>query len=410
MKRPWIGLACVAACLVGCESSSESQAPASSVDAGTDGAPSDGASSDGAGGVGGAGGTGGASGSAGAGGAAGQGGSAGAAGDAGDGGAAGTGGGAGAGGAGGGPTCTLVDSGPVQATQDGQVIEGLRITSTNGAAIRVQGFSGVTIRNVEIVHSDGVGIEVSSAPNTTIEHVSVTCDSAPASGANPSSDLLNISCSNSDGLTVSYARLTRGSSGIYLQGCAGSQLQHIEGHDFRGPFPRGQLVQWNASDNGLLEDFSVENPPESWPEDNVNVYKSLNATIRRGLVDGNNSPSGVGVIFDGDTSTGLVEDVDAVRMGNGCFSNYAGADGNVFRRTRCRDNICEDQGRGTPGSGGLMWAGKPGLTQLRIEASTWYAACNPGNIVWPSSSFAVLELQEGDFVLRAPQRVALCWE
>lgn len=49
-------------------------------------------------------------------------------------------------------------------------------------------------------------------------------------------------------------------------------------------------MQWNASDNGVLEDFSVENPPESWPEDNVNVYKSLSATIRRGLVDGNNSP------------------------------------------------------------------------------------------------------------------------
>ncbi len=141
-------------------------------------------------------------------------------------------------------------------------------------------------------------------------------------------------------------RLTRGSSGIYLVECPDSQLSFLEGHDFRGPFPRGQLVQWDKSNNGLLADFPVINPPGSWPEDNVNIYQSSNVTVRRGFIDGNNSPSGVGVIFDGGPSTGLVEDVDAVRMGNGCFSDYDGGEGVVFRRTRCRDNICGSQGRG----------------------------------------------------------------
>jgi len=313
-------------------------------------------------------------------------------------------------GTGGGPTCTLTDSGPVEATADGQVIEGLRITAPSGPGIRIQGYKGVVVRNVEVLHADGVGIQVNDAPDAIIEHVAITFTAAPPSGGNASAGFLNISCHQSPGLVVAHARLTRGSSGIYLQDCDGSLLQHIEGHDFRGPFPRGQLVQWNSSDDGVLEDFSVENPPGSWPEDNVNVYKSSNAIVRRGLVDGNNSPSGVGVIFDGDTSTGLVEDVDAVRMGNGCFSNYAGADGNVFRRTRCRDNICEDQGRGLPKSNALMWAGRPGLSALRIEDSTWFAACNPGNIVWPKNSFAVIEVQEADFTLRPPERIQLCWE
>jgi hypothetical protein len=57
-----------------------------------------------------------------------------------------------------------------------------------------------------------------------------------------------------------------------------------------------------------------------------------------------------------------------------------------------------------------MWAGKPGLTQLRIEQSLYFAACNPGNIVWPAESFVVLELVEQDFALRQPIRVDLCWE
>jgi hypothetical protein len=363
----------------------------------------------GTGGIGGAGGSGGSGGTS-AGGTAGTGASGGSGGASGSAGSAGVAGAAGSSGSGGSPTCTLVDSGPVEASTDGQVIENLRITSTSGPAIRVAGRSNVVIRNVQILHSGGSGIEVSDAPDTTIEHVSVEHTGAPASGENPSDGLINISCYASARIKVAHARLTRGSSGVYLHQCPDSVLQFLEGHDFRGPFPRGQLVQWNASDQGLLEDFSVENPPGSWPEDNVNVYKSMDATIRRGLVDGNNSPSGVGVIFDGDTSTGLVEDVDAIRMGNGCFSNYAGAEGNVFRRTRCRENICEDQGRGLPGSNALMWAGRPGLSQIRLEDSQYFAACNAGNIVWPQDSFEVVEVTEQDFALRAPIRVDLCWE
>lgn len=170
-------------------------------------------------------------------------------------------------------------------------------------------------------------------------------------------------------------------------------------------------MQWNGSNDGLLDGFSVINPPGSWPEDNVNVYQSTNVTIRNGLIDGNNAPNGVGVIFDGGTATGLVEDVDAVRMGNGCFSAYDGADGSVFRRTRCLDNICTGRdGREAPSSSSLMWAGRPELSALRIEDSTYFNACNAGNIVWPQDSFEIVELEEQEFELRAPIELTFCWE
>ena len=65
--------------------------------------------------------------------------------------------------------------------------------------------------------------------------------------------------------------------------------------------------------------------------------------------------------------------------------------------------------RGAPSSNALMWAGKPGLNQIRIEQSKYYASCN-GNLVWPQDSFAVLELVEEDFTLRSAIRVAFCWE
>lgn len=82
----------------------------------------------------------------------------------------------------------------------------------------------------------------------------------------------------------------------------------------------------------------------------------------------------------------------------------------IFRRTRCRDNICTDQGRGTPLSNGLMWAGHEGYTDLRIEASAYFAACNPGNIVWPADSFAVADVTKEDFVPRSAIENAFCRE
>lgn len=309
------------------------------------------------------------------------------------------------------PTCSLTASGPIVVTADDQVIENVDI-ETDGSApgITIEEHARVVVRNVRIRHHGGAGIALVLAPDAVLENVVVENTGAPVSGENVSDEWINVVGYESPRLRATHLRLTRGSSGIYLVESPGSVLGQIEGHDFRGPFPRGQLVQWDKSGDALLEDFSVENPAGSWPEDNVNVYQSTNVTVRRGVVDGNNSPSGVGVIFDGESSTGVVEDVDALHMGNGCFSNIAGVDGNRFVRTRCRDNVCGDQGRGLPLSNALMWAGNEAHVADRIEDSVYFAACNADNIVWPDESFAAIGLTLADFVPRAPLRLGFCWE
>jgi len=308
------------------------------------------------------------------------------------------------------PSCTLTDSGPVEASSDGQVFELLRVTSTSGPAVTVNGFSNVVIRNCEIRHAGGSGIRFGNAAGIRIENISVIHDGAPAAGQNPSDGLNNIEGEFSSGVVITGVRLEKGSSGIYLLQCPGASLSFVEGHDFRGPFPRGQVVQFNHCDGAVLEDFSSECPAAtSWTEDNVSVYQSSNVTVRRGLVDGNNSPSGVGVMFElsgGGSSGGLVEDVDAVRQGNGCFSGYPAFDV-VFRRTRSRDNICSDQGRGAPLSGGLAWAGSPESSNLMIEDSSYFNLC--AGLVWLEDVFTAVDLSEEDFTLREPQRLSFCW-
>ncbi len=302
-------------------------------------------------------------------------------------------------------------SGPITVTQNGQVIENLVITSTNGPAIQINGFSGVAIDNVVIHHNGGPGIALAFAPNTVITNADIIFDGAPSAGADPSTNDNNIDCLKSDGLSVSNVRLTKGSSGIYLNQCRGSKLSAIEGHDQRGPFPRGQLVQWDNSNHGALSNFSDENSlTTSWTEDNVNIYQTQHIKITDGLVDTNNSPSGDGVIADNLSGDVLVENVDAIHQGNGCFSAYGGGEFNVtFRHTRCRDNYCSLP-RGKPLSGSLAWGLDPKAIKgaLNIERSVYANLCNPGNIVFDARKATILQLRPVDFTARPPLRVQLC--
>ncbi len=317
------------------------------------------------------------------------------------------------------PTCanahascpTYGVSGPITVTQNNQIIENLVITSTDGPAIQINGHSGVHINNVVIHHNGGQGIALAFAPHTTITNADIVFDGAPPSGPDPSTNDNNIDCLKSDGLTVSNVRLTKGSSGIYLNQCRNSTLSAIEGHDQRGPFPRGQLVQWDNSNHGSLSNFSDENAlRKSWTEDNVNIYQSQHIRIADGLLDTNNSPSGDGVIADNRSGDVLVENVDAIHQGNGCFSVYGGEEYNVtFRHTRCRDNYCTLP-RGKPLSGSLAWGLDPKAVKgaLNIERSAYANLCNPNNIVFEASQAKILQLKPIDFTPRSPLRVQLC--
>lgn len=310
---------------------------------------------------------------------------------------------------------TLTPSGPVSASRNGQVIEGLRITSTSGNAINVSGYSDVVIKNVEINHSGGHGIKLTNAPSAWIENVNITYTASPSSGQNPAQHN-NIDGYNSANAIVLNARLTRGSTGVYLVSSQGSDLSFIEGYDFRGPFPRGQLAQFNSSPDSTLSDFYNVNPIwTSWTEDNVNVYKSSNVTIRRGHIDGNNSPTGVGVMFEplSVATAGLVEDVDTIRMGNGSFSQYSATTNNIgtiFRRARARENICGDLGgRGSSTSNSLMFASANGAQHTRYEQAQYWASCN-GNIAWDKSTMDVAGFTQVNFTMRDPVKMVFSWE
>jgi hypothetical protein len=321
--------------------------------------------------------------------------------------------------------CKLTESGPITVTKDGQIIENLRVfTTTKEPAIFIQGKTGVTIRNCTISHRAqttwpyGNGIYFTGADGLTIEDVEVELVGV-ASGPLPDLHNYNINGISSSGVTISNVRVVGGSAGIELTRCDGAHVSHLVALNMRGPYPRGQCFQTSFSDNVVLEDFYCKSDNTSWTEDNLSLYRSSNVTVRRGLIDGNNSPTGVGVMYEQDDPTkhgGLCEDVDAVDMGDGCFSAYGG-NNITFRRARCKDNHCVGwAGRAKPTSGSLMYyAGDENgqnSTGIRLEQAVYSGACAPNHVLGSRDPDAWVEkdLQEKEFKLREPVEVAFCWE
>ncbi|OAP40009.1 hypothetical protein AU381_10745 [Sinorhizobium glycinis] len=271
------------------------------------------------------------------------------------------------------------------------MIENLDIYVTNGDAVTIT-HDNVILRNVRIHHVNGDGVSVSGATGVTIENTEVINADPPAGIAPETSpNINNIIAENSPNLTVHNTTVREGSTGIYLLNSPGADLSHVDGYDFHGPFPRGQFVQFNNSGNSSLTDFYAFNDPaNSHPEDIVSVYASPNTTISNGVIDGNNSQTGVGVMFENGSTGGSVLNVDAIHQANGAFSSYASDV--TFDDTRSFDGINADQGRGLPSSNGLIWNVSSG--GVSILNSTYTDPGNPNNIVWDRSKAVVADVQE----------------
>lgn len=303
------------------------------------------------------------------------------------------------------------ESGPIVADRDSQIIENLIIQSPEGPGITVYGFSNVIIRNVTIFHANGSGIYLMNAPNTTIEKADIYNIGAPDSGKALSTEEINISAEGSDDLVVRDVRLQKGSSGIYMLWCDDSDLSNIEGYDVRGPFPRGQLVQWDKCHRGKLTNFtSINSLEHSWPEDLVNAYESSYISIKKGYLEANNSLSGMGVMADQGSHHVTIEDIDALQHNNGCFGAYGeGVYDITMNRTRCIDDIC-DSVRGEPSSGSIGWAiwtNRP--RGIYVRNSSYYNLCNPGNIIWDDEKTVRYSISKSTKrEVREPFRVDLC--
>jgi Ca2+-binding RTX toxin-like protein len=268
-------------------------------------------------------------------------------------------------------------NGTMRTTHDGQVIENLDIYS-GGTGIEVM-HKNVIIRNVRVHHADGDGIRATDANNLLIEKVEVVNTDPPAGQQGEEAEYNNIELVRSADVTIRNVTVREGSTGIYLVQSPRAEIDHVDGYDFHGPFPRGQFVQFNQSPDGSLTNFYTKSVgAESHVEDNVSVYASARTHIENGVIDGNSSRTGVGVMVEDGSAGTVVKNVDVIHQGNGGFSAYT--DDVTFIDVRTFDSFNYDQGRGAPSSNGIQFVvNGHGVV---FDDATYTRPGNPGNIVW----------------------------
>ena len=132
------------------------------------------------------------------------------------------------------------------------------------------GVNNATISKLQITNTSGHCISLINCSNITI----VDCKLGPSAGNGVDMD----HCTN---ITISNCSMANISSGVYICTGSGISVTYNDIQNLQGPFPRGQMVQFNSvSGTGNRINYnSCDNiAGQSNPEDMVNLFKS-NGTI-----------------------------------------------------------------------------------------------------------------------------------
>ena len=212
------------------------------------------------------------------------------------------------------PACSsLFQSGPVQATADGQVFQSAVFNAVAGTAtVDLNGHSGIGLKNCVVYHNGGQGLKALVAGNgcwlDTVSFINLAAPAAGGSGGPYNS--ADVACRNIDlagqtNFVVKDVYCQDGSRGIALANCTATMITRFHAQNMRGVNPAassvlaGQAISVAACVDFMLDDFYIYNDPaNSFPEDNINLWEVLQAMLAGGLIDGNNSIDGAGIEVD----------------------------------------------------------------------------------------------------------------
>ena len=89
----------------------------------------------------------------------------------------------------------------------------------------------------------------------------------------------------------------------------------------------------------MLSEYDV-----AWPEDTISLWRTSDFRVNDGVIENNNAPTGVCLMFEGSkdgVSGGLVTDVEARGCGQ-CFSGYPMTD-LTFSGNTCAQPLCPSE-------------------------------------------------------------------
>lgn len=333
----------------------------------------------------------------------------------------------------------LTQSGPITITSNNQVVENLHITAESGShcAIVAQNFNNITLRNLKIDHAN-IGICSQDVDGLKITDVMFDSTSTPSAGPHCKHGVSDCKSTKSDWadpdtrlavrlLRTPSAQLDRiqvdgASGGMFLYQSDGIEVNDVVCTDIRGPYPRGQCVQFVESSNSSLKNFYTKIwKDQSRSEDNVNMYQSDNVSISEGFIDGNYSVNGVGVIADTGSDNAHVKNIDLINTTVVAVSVWSNDDNNVGKNflaenIRAKDTHCESRDDQVPSSQGLVFGAHPNSDNPRFVNSTYFNHCRethswcvPGSSCRTGSGGS-FDVREEDFTPRAKLQLVFPWE
>jgi hypothetical protein len=113
-------------------------------------------------------------------------------------------------------------------------------------------------------------------------------------------DRPNINIYNSTNITIRNVRLNGGSAGIYALDSSGINVENVLSRNPQGPFPRGQCVQFNKVQGGVIRGLTCQIDGPSDTEDLVNIYMSQDILVENNVAGGGDDDSGCAFIVDGE--------------------------------------------------------------------------------------------------------------
>jgi nitrous oxidase accessory protein NosD len=183
--------------------------------------------------------------------------------------------------------------------QSNVTISGVRISNPNGHCITIQGGSqNITIQNSELGPCKGAGVSVSAATDVTIANTYIhdTTDNG-------------VTVYNVNRITITDNRVERIMSGVYALQSNGVNIQFNNFLNVKGPFPRGQFVQFDKVSgvgNRVKCNVGQNVLGQSYPEDAINMYQSNGTSadpiqiIGNKIQGGGPSASGGGIMMGDD--------------------------------------------------------------------------------------------------------------
>lgn len=260
-------------------------------------------------------------------------------------------------------TAVLTPQGPlVLRGRKDQVIQALKITAPEGkppaAGLLIENGENLTIQCCEISPGEAVGIAVSHSRGIRIVN----------NWIHDTGKKLSISLYKCSDVLVQGNRLERGASGVYALECTGIKVIGNYVEDVQGPFPRGQLAQFDkvtGEGNVIAHNYGVNFAGRSTPEDMINIYKSEGTEKSPILIEKN--------FLCGDPEKGSA---DKSRSGSGIMLGDGGG-----RHILCRENTLF-----APGQVGI---GVCGGSHITVERNLIYGdrsnVANVGLYVWNQS-------------------------